>query len=62
MIAKITDYLQKVKAELDKVAWPTRQELTNSTGVVLTMVLICTAFLGVVDYLLFLVITRILGL
>ena len=62
MIAKITDYLQKVKAELDKVAWPTRQELTNSTGVVLTMVLICTAFLGVVDYLLFLVITRVLGL
>ena len=62
MIAKITDYLQKVKAELDKVAWPTRQELTNSTGVVLTMVFICTAFLGSVDYVLFLLITRILGL
>jgi preprotein translocase subunit SecE len=62
MIAKIVDYLQKVKAELDKVAWPTRQELANSTGVVLTMVLICTAFLGIVDYALFIVITRILGI
>jgi preprotein translocase SecE subunit len=62
MFEKITDYLKKVKAELDKVAWPTRQELANSTGVVLTMVLICTAFLGFVDYLLFIVITRILGL
>jgi len=62
MIAKITDYLKKVKAELDKVAWPTRRELTNSTGVVLTLVLICTAFLGLVDYALFLLVSRMLGL
>jgi preprotein translocase subunit SecE len=61
MFAKILDYLKKVKAELDKVAWPTRQDLTNSTGVVLMMVLICTIFLGIIDYFLFLIITRILG-
>ena len=62
MFAKIVDYLKKVKAELDKVAWPTRAELTNSTGVVLTLVMICTVFLGFIDYLLYLVVTRILGL
>ena len=62
MFDKITDYLKKVKAELDKVAWPSRPELTNSTGVVLTLVVICTAFLGFVDYLLFIVVTRMLGL
>jgi preprotein translocase subunit SecE len=62
MFAKIVDYLKKVRAELEKVAWPTRAELTNSTGVVLTLVMICTAFLGFIDYLLFLVVTRILGI
>ena len=61
MFAKISDYLKKVKAELDKVAWPTRQDLTNSTGVVLMMVLVCTVFLGIIDYMLYIVITRILG-
>ena len=62
MFAKIVDYLKKVKAELEKVAWPTRAELTNSTGVVLTLVIICTVFLGFIDYLLYLVVTRILGI
>ena len=61
MINKIIDYLKKVKAELEKVAWPTRKELANSTGVVLVLVAICTVFLGFVDYMLYIVITRILG-
>ena len=61
MFAKISDYLKKVKAELDKVAWPTRQDLTNSTGVVLMMVLVCAVFLGIVDYILYIIITRTLG-
>jgi preprotein translocase subunit SecE len=61
MLAKITDYLKKVKAELEKVAWPTRQDLTNSTGVVLMMVVVCTIFLGIIDYMLYILITRILG-
>ena len=61
MIRKIIDYLKKVKAELEKVAWPTRKDLTNSTGVVLVLVAIVTVFLGIVDYVLYVVITRILG-
>jgi len=61
MIQKIIDYVKKVKAELEKVAWPTRKDLTNSTGVVLVLVAIVTVFLGIVDYILYVVITRILG-
>lgn len=62
MIKKIVDYIKKVKAELEKVAWPTRKDLVNSTGVVLVLVAIVTVFLGFVDYALYVVITRILGL
>ena len=62
MIKKILDYLRKVKGELEKVAWPTRKDLTNSTAVVLVLVGVCTVFLGIVDYMLYTVITRILGL
>ena len=61
MIRKIIDYLKKVKAELEKVAWPTRRDLTNSTGVVLVLVAIVTVFLGIVDYILYVIVTRILG-
>jgi preprotein translocase subunit SecE len=62
MINKIIDYLKKVKAELEKVAWPTRPELTNSTGVVLVLVVICSVFLALVDKALSMVITGFLGL
>ena len=62
MIQKIVDYVKKVKAEMEKVAWPTRKELLNSTGVVLVLVAIVTVFLAVVDFFLYTVITRVLGL
>ena len=61
MIRKIIDYVKKVKAELEKVAWPTRKDLANSTGVVLVLVAVVTVFLGIVDYILYVVVTRILG-
>ncbi len=57
MINKIIDYLKKVKAELEKVAWPTRQELTNSTGVVLVLVVACSVFLGFIDKVLSIAVT-----
>lgn len=62
MIQKIVDYMKKVKAEMEKVAWPTRKDLTNSTGVVLVLVAIVTAFLAIVDFFLYTIVTRILGL
>ena len=62
MIQKFINYVKRVKAEMEKVAWPTRKDLTNSTGVVLVLVAIVTVFLGIVDYMLSFLLTRILGL
>jgi preprotein translocase subunit SecE len=61
VIQSIINYIKSVRAEMEKVAWPTRKDLANSTGVVLVLVAICTVFLGFVDYVLYIVITRILG-
>jgi preprotein translocase subunit SecE len=43
-------YLREVRAELKKVAWPTRKEVTNSTIVVLIAVVFMTALIFGFDY------------
>ena len=49
MFAKFTTYVREVRAEMRKVAWSPRQELINSTGVVLALVAIVTGFIFIVD-------------
>jgi preprotein translocase subunit SecE len=44
-------FLSEVRGELRKVAWPTRQEVINSTIVVLIMVTVMTALIFGFDYL-----------
>ncbi len=44
MIGKIQNFVSEVAVELKKVSWSTRQELVEATWVVI----IATAFLGVV--------------
>ncbi len=46
---KVTEFLQQVKAELQKVTWPTRKETYGSTMVVIVLVLMVAIFLWVVD-------------
>jgi preprotein translocase subunit SecE len=46
---KAADFLQQVKAELQKVTWPTRKETYSSTVVVIVLVLMVAVFLWVVD-------------
>jgi len=46
---KVTEFLQQVKAELQKVTWPTRKETYGSTTVVIVLVLMVAVFLWVVD-------------
>jgi len=48
---RIGRYLREVRAELRKVAWPSRQELVTYTVVVLVTVGLVALFLGVVDVL-----------
>ncbi len=47
--SKVSEFLQQVKAELQKVTWPTRKETYGSTMVVIVLVLIVGVFLWVVD-------------
>ena len=49
MISKVTEFLQLVKAELQKVTWPTRKETYGSTVVVIMLVLMVAVFLWIVD-------------
>ncbi len=46
---KVGEFLQQVKAELQKVTWPTRKETYGSTMVVIVLVLMVAVFLWVVD-------------
>jgi preprotein translocase subunit SecE len=43
-------YLSEVRAELKKVAWPTRREVFNSTVVVLIAVVVMTTLIFGFDY------------
>ena len=49
---QIRDYTKDVSAELRKVSWPTRDELRDSTVVVIVTVLLVAAFIGIVDQIL----------
>jgi preprotein translocase subunit SecE len=46
----VPQFLQEVKGELRKVAWPTRAEVINSTGVVLVAVVIMTSLIFGLDW------------
>jgi preprotein translocase subunit SecE len=46
---RLTTFFQEVKAELQKTTWPTQKEVRNTTIVVIVFVLICAAYLFVVD-------------
>ena len=52
MIKKIQNFFSEVRTEMQKVTWPTREELMGSTGVVLTTMLILSVFIGVADFML----------
>ena len=42
-------FLREVRVELRKVTWPSRKQTIGSTVVVIVLVLIISAFLGLVD-------------
>ncbi len=49
MFKKPTQFLKEVKSEMSKVTWPTREELTSSTGVVIVTSLAFAVFIFLVD-------------
>jgi preprotein translocase subunit SecE len=52
VMQQIRDYTKDVGTELRKVSWPTRDELRDSTVVVIVTVLLVAAFIGIVDQIL----------
>jgi preprotein translocase subunit SecE len=49
---QVREFYNDVKAESAKVSWPTREELRDSTTVVIVTVLLVATFVGIVDRLL----------
>jgi len=54
------EFVGEVLAEFRKVTWPSRQELINSTVVVIAVTVVVAFFLGGVDIVLARVVERIL--
>ena len=52
LLAKAREFYKEVLVESTKVSWPTRNELRDSTLVVIVTVLIVSVFIGIVDRLL----------
>lgn len=47
---RIVSFIAEVFVELDATTWPTKDEVVNSTIVVLFTVAFFTVFMGVIDY------------
>jgi len=47
---RVVRYFRETRSELRKVIWPTRQEATNLTLVVIAVTVAMSALLGLVDY------------
>jgi preprotein translocase subunit SecE len=61
MFEKIRKFFSEIVSELKKVTWPTRDELKESTKLVIIATFVVTLFVGLVDQILTLIIRRLLG-
>jgi preprotein translocase subunit SecE len=55
-------FLQEVRAETEKVSWPTRRETAITTAMVFVMVALASVFFLVADQIIRLVVTLVLGI
>lgn len=61
MFEKIKKFFKEVKIELTKVSWISKHELAGSTLVVIVVSLILAIFIGIVDKILGMIMSFILG-
>jgi preprotein translocase subunit SecE len=59
-LTRAQEFVREVMIEFRKVTWPSRQELVNSTVVVIVVTVVLAFFLGGVDIALARVVERIL--
>lgn len=60
-VSQFKQYLSDVRGELRKVVWPTRQETTSTTIVVIAMVILVSLFLWMIDAILASLVQLIVG-
>jgi len=61
MMERIKLFISETRTELKKVTWPTREELKESTRVVIISTFIVTIFVGIVDQVLSRIIRLVFG-
>ena len=61
MLGGVVNFFKETKQELNKVTWPTREELWQATVVVIVTTFIMAAFIGACDFFLSLVMRIFLG-
>ena len=61
MYERVIVFLREVRAELTKVSWPGQNELVGSTTVVIVLSIVLAIFIGLVDFLLSVLLSRLLG-
>jgi len=61
MWEKLSSFIKDVRGEFARVSWPTREELVNSTSVVLVFSAVFAIFIGVFDLLISFVWGMLLG-
>lgn len=61
MFGKLGGFIQETKQELNKVTWPSRNELLQATALVIFTTFILAFFVGIVDSILSVVMRVILG-
>ena len=59
-MAKVTEYLKNVRAEMAKVSWPSRNEVFSATMLVISLSVVVSIFVFVCDKLLNLVLGLVL--
>jgi preprotein translocase subunit SecE len=50
-IDRLTEYLQDTRGEIRKTSWPSREQATKLTLIVLAVTLVMAIFLGAFDFL-----------
>jgi preprotein translocase subunit SecE len=60
-IRKISNFFREVRAEMKKVIWPSREEITKYTAVVLFMIAVLGAFIAIVDQFIAFITKKFLG-
>ena len=58
---KLINFIKEARQELKKVEWPDKDEVVNTTIVVLISIVIISAGLGLMDFVLTYLVTAVLG-